>query len=205
MILGAPREIAVVTILEAAEKIFSEHGFSGASIAAVAREAGIPKANIHYYFSTKETLYQEVLRRTVQEWLRECEIWLRPENKASTALRAYIGSKLAFSRANPHASRLFAHEIIGGARYLHDYLSTTLREAIAPFGETFGVWMERGEIPQVDPTHFLFCLWAMTQWYADMQPQVTALLGKETLEESDFNVAAETILALVLARKDITA
>ncbi|NVN04340.1 TetR family transcriptional regulator C-terminal domain-containing protein [Asaia spathodeae] len=198
--MGVPREIAVVTILEAARKIFSEHGFSGASIAAVAREAGIPKANIHYYFSTKEILYQEVLHRTVQEWLGDCETWLRPESSADTALRGYVMSKLAFSRINPHASRLFAHEILGGARHLGDYLSTTLRDAIHPFKETFETWMARGEIPKGDPTHFLFCLWAMTQWYADMQPQVTALLEKETLEESDFQIAAETILSLVLRK-----
>lgn len=198
--MGVPREIAVVTILEAAQKIFSEHGFSGASIAAVAREAGIPKANIHYYFCTKEILYQKVLHQTVQEWLSDCETWLRADFAADTALRGYVLSKLAFSRSNPHASRLFAHEILGGARYLGDYLSTTLRDAIRPFRKTFELWMERGEIPKGDPTHFLFCLWAMTQWYADMQPQVTALLEKETLDESDFAIAAETILSLVLRR-----
>lgn len=199
--MGAPRDIAVVTILEAAQKIFSEHGFSGASIAAVAREAGIPKANIHYYFSTKEVLYQEVLHRTVQEWLKDCETWLRPDLRASDALRGYIRAKLAFSRTHSHASRLFAHEIIGGAKHLHDYLATTLRDAVMPFTRTFVIWMERGEIPEVDPTHFLFCLWAMTQWYADMQPQVTALLGRNPLDESDFETAAKTILALVLVRK----
>ncbi|WP_025885752.1 TetR/AcrR family transcriptional regulator [Asaia prunellae] len=196
--MGVPREIAVVTILEAAQRIFSEHGFSGASIAAVAREAGIPKANIHYYFSNKEILYQEVLRQTVQEWLNDCQTWLRTDSSASTALRGYVVSKLAFSRANPHASRLFAHEILGGARYLGNYLATTLREAIMPLHKTFEIWMDRGEIPKSEPGHFLFCLWAMTQWYADMQPQITAILGKEALEEEDFDAAAETILSLTL-------
>lgn len=199
--MGAPRDIAVVTILEAAQKIFSEHGFSGASIAAVAREAGMPKANIHYYFSTKEVLYQEVLHRTVQVWLQDCETWLRPDLPAADALHGYIRAKLAFSRTHSHASRLFAHEIIGGAKHLQDYLATTLHDAVLPFTRAFVIWMERDEIPKVDPTHFLFCLWAMTQWYADMQPQVTALLSKEALGEDDFETAAETILSLVLAQK----
>lgn len=199
--MGAPRDIAVVTILEAAQKIFSEHGFTGASIAAVAREAGMPKANIHYYFSTKEVLYREVLHRTVQEWLGDCETWLRPDLPAQGALRGYIGAKLAFSRSHSHASRLFAHEIIGGAAHLRDYLTSTLRVAVRPFTQTFVVWMERGEIPKVDPVHFLFCLWAMTQWYGDMQPQVTALLDKDSLEESDFEAAAETILSLILTQR----
>jgi len=195
--LGAPREIAVVTILDAAQKVFAEHGFSGASIAEVARVAGIPKANIHYYFSTKETLYQEVLRRTMQEWLGGCEAWLKPDMPATEALEGYIEAKLAFSRSNPQASRVFAHEILGGARYLQDYISSTLREAIRPFEATIAVWMDRQEIPRGDPLHFLFCLWAMTQWYADMQPQLTGLLGQKSLEEKDFSAAARTILSLV--------
>src|SRR5450631_4469278 len=38
-------------ILEAAEAVFAEHGFGGATTAAIAARAGVPKANLHYYFS----------------------------------------------------------------------------------------------------------------------------------------------------------
>jgi hypothetical protein len=31
-------------------------GFAGATTAAIAQRAGLPKANLHYYFATKETL-----------------------------------------------------------------------------------------------------------------------------------------------------
>ena len=43
-------------ILEAAEKVFAEAGFGGATMQLIADMAGLPKANLHYYFATKEDL-----------------------------------------------------------------------------------------------------------------------------------------------------
>src|SRR5208337_2138681 len=56
-------------LLEAAESIFAEHGFAGATTAAIAKRAGVPKANLHYYFATKEALYRAVVERVLTAWL----------------------------------------------------------------------------------------------------------------------------------------
>ena len=56
-------------LLEAAELIFAEQGFAGATTAAIARRAGVPKANLHYYFPTKEGLYRSVIERVLTAWL----------------------------------------------------------------------------------------------------------------------------------------
>ncbi len=56
-------------LLEAAEQIFAEQGYSGATTAAIARRAGVPKANLHYYFATKEGLYRAVVERVLTAWL----------------------------------------------------------------------------------------------------------------------------------------
>ena len=42
-------------ILEAAESVFAEAGFNGATTAEIARRAAIPKANLHYYFNTRKS------------------------------------------------------------------------------------------------------------------------------------------------------
>lgn len=43
-------------ILAAAERVFADFGFKGATTARIAETANVPKANVHYYFSTKEAL-----------------------------------------------------------------------------------------------------------------------------------------------------
>ena len=53
---AAIREENEKAILEAAEEVFAEYGFSGATTSRIAERAGIPKANLHYYFPTKEDI-----------------------------------------------------------------------------------------------------------------------------------------------------
>ncbi|MEG1029825.1 MAG: helix-turn-helix domain-containing protein, partial [Brevundimonas sp.] len=43
-------------ILNAAEDLFSKHGFYGVTIREVAREAGVDTALVHYYFGAKKEL-----------------------------------------------------------------------------------------------------------------------------------------------------
>ncbi len=51
-------------ILAAAEKVFHRHGFKGTRTTLIAAEAGISRTMLHYYFSTKEELFQEVVGAT---------------------------------------------------------------------------------------------------------------------------------------------
>ncbi len=52
-------------ILAAAEKVFHNNGFKGTRTTAIAEEAGISRTMLHYYYSTKEDLFQEVLNKTL--------------------------------------------------------------------------------------------------------------------------------------------
>lgn len=50
-------------ILDAAEKLFSAHGFHGVTVRAVAEECGVDSALVHYYFGTKQALFDAVFAR----------------------------------------------------------------------------------------------------------------------------------------------
>ncbi|HWQ52471.1 MAG TPA: TetR/AcrR family transcriptional regulator [Bryobacteraceae bacterium] len=52
-------------ILDAAERIFSEHGYAAASLRAMIADAGVNLAAVHYHFGSKEKLLIEVVRRRV--------------------------------------------------------------------------------------------------------------------------------------------
>jgi TetR/AcrR family transcriptional regulator len=54
-------------ILNAAEVVFAEHGFSGARIDAIAAESSYNKSLLFQYFGDKLGLYTEVIRRADQE------------------------------------------------------------------------------------------------------------------------------------------
>ena len=53
-------------IAEAAIRVFNRKGFQGASITAVAEELGVERASLYYYFSSKEALFDDVVRTVVE-------------------------------------------------------------------------------------------------------------------------------------------
>ncbi len=54
------------TILDAAEGLFSRHGFYGVTVRQVAAEAGVDTALIHYYFGAKRELFDSVFARRAE-------------------------------------------------------------------------------------------------------------------------------------------
>ena len=56
------------TIIKAAEDEFARHGYKGTSMNTIATKAGLPKANLHYYFTNKLGLYVAVLSNILELW-----------------------------------------------------------------------------------------------------------------------------------------
>lgn len=52
-------------ILDAAERLFAEHGFDGVSLRTIIAEAGVNLAAVHYHFHSKEALLDAVFARRV--------------------------------------------------------------------------------------------------------------------------------------------
>jgi AcrR family transcriptional regulator len=54
-------------ICEAAVKVFNQRGFGGASLSKVAKEIGIDRATLYYYFSSKEQLFDEIVGAVLEK------------------------------------------------------------------------------------------------------------------------------------------
>ena len=183
-------------ILDAAQEIFAEAGFRGATVDQIAAKAGMSKPNLHYYFKRKRDLYVAVLRRTLDLWLEPLEE-LDPEGDPEAELRHYIARKLYLSRVNPMASRVFANEILQGAPLLGDYLAGDLRALVRRKAEVIRHWIAAGKLNPVDPYHLIFLIWAATQHYADFAPQVTAVTGVKKLSEKHFDAVEESLCQII--------
>ncbi|HWA50293.1 MAG TPA: TetR/AcrR family transcriptional regulator [Dongiaceae bacterium] len=184
-------------ILEAAESVFAEAGFNGATTAEIARRAGIPKANLHYYFNTKDELYQKVLTGVLNTWLHTADE-ITAEADPARALASYITAKIELARTQPIPSRVFANEIIHGAPHLGPYLETSLRNWVDQKAKVIKGWIAAGKMREVDPRHLLFMIWASTQTYADFASQISAVLGKEQLSAQDYKGVAKQVTEIIL-------
>lgn len=185
-------------ILDAAEITFAEQGFNGASLETIAEKAGLSKQNMLYYFPSKESLYQNVLKHILDLWIEKMTLMEQNGDTPAVMLENYIRGKLEISRVRPYGSRVFANEVISGASHLQIYLKNDLLPQLEADLELVRTWIANGEMDPVDPEHLFFTIWASTQTYADFSAQISLALGKNALDEEDFQKAGNFLTHVLL-------
>lgn len=168
------REETRARIQLAAERVFADYGYVGASFSRIAAEADLPKSNIVYYYNTKEQLYRTVVENIFNVW-REAADVLTPERDPMTALGDYIETKLELARTRPYGSKVWANEIIQRAPVVQDYLEGELRQWTDDRIAVIEYWIARKQIRPVSARHLLYAIWATTQHYADFKHQIRTL------------------------------
>lgn len=184
-------------ILDAAEKTFAEAGFGGATMQLIADVAGLPKANLHYYFPTKESLYRRVVQNIFHDWLQAADIFEKAPGPVE-GLGAYIDAKMEISRRHPAGSKVWASEVMHRAPVIQDYLETTLVEWTEGRAAIIQTWIEKGLMDPIDPRHLLYMVWSTTQHYADFGHQIETLNGGEPLDDKQWAAAKNSVKSIIL-------
>jgi TetR/AcrR family transcriptional regulator len=191
------REINERAILAAAEAVFAERGFAGATMSAIAARAGSPKANIHYYFATKEALYRAVVERVLTAWLDAAQSFDLSDDPVE-ALTGYVGAKMDLAREMPLSSQIYASEIMRGAPVVQDYLETTLRDWVEARSGVVRRWIAEGKLKPLEPKYLFYLIWATTQHYANAAHEVATLEGGRALSDAAFEQAKRQVVETVL-------
>ncbi len=184
-------------ILDVATDVFSRKGFDGTRIAEIAELAELPKANIYYYFSSKEEIYSTIIANLIEGW-DDALSKLRADREPAEALADYVRTKLEYTRKFPRESRLFASEIIQGARFLSQKDRAHMRAATDTYAAVLERWMQEGRMAKIDARHFFIMLWGATQFYSDFEPLACDALHTRRISAADYDRAAETIVATIL-------
>lgn len=198
------RQTNVKKILQAAEQLFAEKGYAGASMCEIAQLAVIPKSNVHDYFSTKKALYQDVLLELLEIWKQDAlcfELYDDPRAVLST----YIRAKMNHSRNRAHDSKVWAAEVMQGAPILKERLRENLYEWAKLKESKIREWVESGQINPVEPSYLLYMIWDSTQHYADFGYQICLLNDDQPLDDLQFEKAVQSVTTGTLSGIGLTA
>lgn len=131
-------------ILGAAEELFAERGFDGASLRRVTAAAGVNLAAVNYHFGSKEKLVEHVLRRRLDVLnARRLDALVRIEGQAGTTLEqvldAYIRPALELSHDAEGASfmRMLARAFAEHDGRLREFLSQSYGHVMRRFAAEF--------------------------------------------------------------------
>ena len=99
-------------ILEAAERLFLEKGFALTSTTAIAKEVGCNQALIHYYFRSKENLFNVIFEIKFKAFFQQIFDLNKLENLPfKEKLKHMIESHFDMIKANPRLPFLIINEL----------------------------------------------------------------------------------------------
>lgn len=141
-------------ILDAAKAVFLEKGFDGARMQEIADKAGMNKALLHYYFRSKEKLFDAIFQEAFQQFIPKVAEIMMTDKPLFEKIECFIDTYLTMLFNNPHLPGFVLHEINRNPEKLVNIFKNS---GIKP--EYLGVAIineaQAGNIKPVQPMHLI--------------------------------------------------
>ncbi len=98
-------------IFRAAADVFEEKGYTGARMQEIADRAGINKALLHYYFSTKEQLFMAVFQVLIKKMFEKIFSIFAGEISFKEKLKRFLDEHIEFMIKNPKLPIFLLNEL----------------------------------------------------------------------------------------------
>lgn len=183
--MGRPKdadpEQTRATILDAAEDEFAEHGFHGARMVAIAKRAGVTHGLLHYYFDSKDRLYEEVVGRLFRRHLRLFER-LRADGNAVSARDVVLQSFDLFWE-HPNQVRIMLWEMASG----DDRVERAMKGFYDGMAEALASLPKKAPAskPGRDPRDVYVSILGALVVYFFRDPTIKRLFGEKRFTEGD--------------------
>ena len=190
-------------ILAAAVKLFARSGFEAASLADIAKEAGVKKALVQYHFSTKDQLWKDAatLLWTERNNTLKQDLANSSETDLADKMRRGFTSLVEFTRENPEWLWFMFHEAALKGPRLQWLTDNFLREDYR-LGEQFvTLFQQRGIIQAGSPLHLLHLISGALTYNLLVAPQTQLVTGTDLGSEE--SIAQQvSLLQTLLAPQD---
>ena len=184
-------------ILDAAEDLFAEKGYSATSLGEVADRVGIRSPSLYNHFKNKESLYRAVLERLLTDFaapMQELDSGPVTYERVFEWLEAMVRQH----HANPNLARLLQHAALSGGPHTNELIDRLFR----PMFQS-GAKIEGDEISIFGDTGLQ--PWAVMAFnnlvmsYVTMAPMYRDLLGQDPFSDAALDRQLNLIKSLLWA------
>jgi AcrR family transcriptional regulator len=109
--MGESDKLTEERIFEAATIVFEEKGMDGARMQDIANKAGINKALLHYYFRTKDQLFDTVFQKLAGKIFAKFAPVFREDLTLEEKIRFFYREHITFMKENPRLPAFILNEI----------------------------------------------------------------------------------------------
>ena len=177
-------------ILRAATDVFVDKGLAGARMQEIADRADVNKAMLHYYFRTKDRLYDTVVGETIGKGFAQAvDLLRREELSLEERVKSFIDTYVDLLAAHPHLPRLILQDLAtGGTRMARIIVMAQERASFLraePALQMIRDGIESGDIRELDPVQTMISLMGMCVFFFIARPIIPAAFGLDGREGSE--------------------
>lgn len=137
-------------ILNAARKVFIEKGKQGARMQEIADEAGINKALVHYYFRSKDRLFDAVFQEAFEKFLPHLQLMIDSELGIFEAIRNFVSGYIGTILENPYIPGFIFHELSQNPENIANLLHQRVNN-VAVLISKIEHEIDKGNMKPIDP------------------------------------------------------
>ena len=171
-------------ILEAAILEFEEKGYNGARMQSIADRAGINKALLHYYYKSKDTLFQIIIQKAFKVFIPRIVSVFEEEGDIFTLIEKFTRSYIEIYIQNPRVPGFITQEINNHPERLVNLIKSSGVD-IEIFKKKIKQAVDNGEIIDIDPIQLIVNIISLCLFPFVARPIVTGLILKG--EDKDFD------------------
>lgn len=122
-----------VKIFEAAREVFQSKGLEGARMQEIADKAEINKSMLHYYYRSKEKLFEKVYQLSIIKLIPQIAGLLNEDLPLEAKLRNFAIKYLELIKLNPDIPLFVLHEMNKNPGRLKTFMLNEVGKKIQPF------------------------------------------------------------------------
>ena len=182
-------------ILAAAEKLFLERGFKSTSTTDIAREVGCNQALVHYYFRTKENLFNKIFYAKFETVMRFIDSSMRDDSEAY----------FKFLSANPNMPYFIFNELIRDPDRRKTVRNNLIRhqsnlQVLNRLNDMVHNAVKKGQIRDIDPLDLIFDAISLVVFSFISAPIFIDLLGRDASCTEEFIRHRKEEICILLTR-----
>ena len=133
-------------ILEAAKNVFQRKGMFGARMQEIANEAGINKALLHYYYRSKQLLFEAVFKQAFNLMGPKLNEVLNSDLELEEKIRAFTSNYISFVIKHPYLPNFIIQELNSNPEFVEQLIAEKNFPNILKFKEQVEGMVAKGEI-----------------------------------------------------------
>lgn len=173
-------------ILHAAKQVFQKQGFSGARMQAIADEAGINKSMLHYYFRSKDKLFQKVFQASLGEFFPKIIKVLNGEMELDAKIEKLVETYYTMFREHPHLPRFVIHEMNQHPERFQRFMKHSGIKIPVRFIEQIKREVKLGRIKNIDPRQFIINTIGLCVFPLIAKPMIETVFEMDDKQFNDF-------------------